>query len=203
MAARATSVLATGLVLTAGLLIADPRPGFAQTVEPVAAQEIEDESEVLSVSLNGTPLVVTVLAMKRDDGYYLPVDILTEARIEIPAAARRIDGPGAVYVGLADIPAMKVRFDTAKMDLALTLDPKGFRRQVVETTRSDSAKVDASASGAYLNYDAIAQTIGGRSYAASQLEAGGPVLGGGVLEPVLPAPAGAVFGCFAPRLRLG
>lgn len=180
MAARATSVLATGLALTAGLLIADLRPGFAQTVEPVAAQEAEDESEILSVSLNGTPLVDTVLAMKHGDGYYLPVDILTEARVEIPASARRIDGPGAAYVRLADIPAMNVRFDAAKMDLALTLDPKGFRRQLVDTTRSDAAKVEASASGAYLNYDAIAQTIGGRSYAASQFEAGGPILGGGL-----------------------
>jgi outer membrane usher protein len=163
------------------VILAAAPPAARSRAEPApAASGAQDEgaSLILSLTVNGERVEDSVLALQRDDGFYLPVSALTQHRIRVPEAARRIAGPGADYVRLAELPAVTVHFDSARQDLALTVAEDGMERQVLDLSQPPKNRLQPSAPGAYLNYDAIAQSDGASSYFATMLEAGTPLLGG-------------------------
>jgi outer membrane usher protein len=145
---------------------------------PTSPAMAEEENLILSLSINGEQVEDSVITLERRGQFYLPVATLAAHRVTVPATATRVAGPGGDFVSLADLPAVTAQYDSARQDLGLRVPPSAMDRQVVDLSRTTKLVPQPSAAGAYLNYDATAQTTGAANSVAALVDAGSPVFGG-------------------------
>lgn len=155
---------------------ADPSP-------PASGQalgsQVAEERVIVAISVNGQLIDDSVLAIRRADGFYVPREAVTEARLLIGPNVRIIEGPGAPYVALASVPGIRVVFDSGMQELKITADASAFEGQVIELAPRREIAIQPSHFGAFLNYDMLYQRSNvSDSYAAGLFDLGGPVYGG-------------------------
>ena len=118
------------------------------------------ETVIVSVSLNNVRKE-EVFASREAEGFWVPLDVLTEFGLELPSPSTR-DIRGKPHVRLDQVTGLESSFDEATLTLTLVADPALFLPQEIDLTRSKLLEITPSTSiSGYLNYHySVEQTTG-------------------------------------------
>lgn len=149
--------------LASGPLPSSPRPQRGpDPAEPVAS--------VVQIILNGERLPTPVVIAANAEDIYLPLELLSERRIEGAHNFRTIDG--RKFVSASTLGPTSIDLDTTHDTLSIDCTADCFRRTLVSARPAERPEPSPVATGAFLNYDLFTQGGDTERRAGALLETG-------------------------------
>ena len=110
---------------------------------------------LVRVNINGAALKTTVMALQTPDkNWWLPVDILSASRIQLPKV-RSIHFNGADFYSVNEIGVEKINFDESSQTLDIQFVASVFQLTRLQPDMSATSNTYAVPSGLFVNYDLL------------------------------------------------
>lgn len=110
---------------------------------------------LVRVNINGAALKTTVMALQTSDkNWWLPVDILSASRIQLPKV-RSIHFNGSYFYSVKEIGVEKINFDESSQTLDIQFIASVFQLTRLQPDMSATSNTYAAPSGLFVNYDLL------------------------------------------------
>lgn len=127
---------------------------------------------LVEVTLNGQRGDEPVLLLEAPDGaLYAPAPAFAEWRLRLPPG-QPLRYDGQLYYRISGLPAVRVRFAAEEQTVAIDVAAGAFETQRASFDIFADVPMTRPSTGAFLNYDLLAEHVGGRTVATGAVELG-------------------------------